>query len=163
MTRPDRISILFVCMGNICRSPLAEGLFRHRANERGVVDRFSVDSAGTGGWHVGEPADHRMRQVAEQRGVKLTSRARQIRAEDAARFDYIICMDRDNQRNVLRLGIPPEKVTLLLDYDPDSPVREVPDPYYGGSEGFDRVFSLVDAACKKLLDELLTAAASREQ
>jgi protein-tyrosine phosphatase len=163
MSNSDRISILFVCMGNICRSPLAEGVFLHKANQRGVAGRFSVDSAGTGGWHVGEPPDHRMRQVAESRGVQLTSRARQVRKGDADRFDHIICMDRDNMRNVLRLGVAREKVSLLLEHDPDSPVAEVPDPYYGGPEGFDQVFALVDAACEKLLEKLLTTAPHQER
>lgn len=155
MSHDGRIRILFVCMGNICRSPLAEGVFLHKANQRGVAGRFSVDSAGTGGWHVGDPADHRMRQAAESRGVKLTSRARQVRPDDADRFDLIICMDRENERNVLRMGIPREKVSLLLEYDVDSPEREVPDPYYGGPDGFEHVFELVDAACEKLLEKLL--------
>lgn len=142
-------------MGNICRSPLAEGVFLHKANTRGVAKQFSIDSAGTGGWHVGEPADYRMRQAAESHGVKLTSRARQIRPKDADHFDSIICMDRENRRHVLQLGIPREKVSLLLQYDPESPETEVPDPYYGGPDGFEHVYDLVDAACEKLLEKLL--------
>jgi len=162
MSDSDRIRLLFVCMGNICRSPLAEGVFLHKANERGVAKRFSVDSAGTGGWHVGEPADHRMRDVAESRGVVLTSRARQVRSDDADHFDHIICMDRDNVRNVLRIGIPKDKVSLLLEYDPQSAETEVPDPYYGGPEGFDHVFELVDGACEKLMDKLLSTSPTRK-
>jgi len=157
MSTSQRIRVLFVCMGNICRSPLAEGVFLKKANERGVAGRFSIDSAGTGGWHVGEPPDPRMKQVAEARGVMLTSRARQITEKDSDRFDAIICMDRENYQNVLRLGIPREKVSLLLEHDRHSSETEVPDPYYGGPEGFDRVFELVDAACERLLDKLLSA------
>lgn len=162
MSQSDRIRILFVCMGNICRSPLAEGVFLHKANERGVAERFAVDSAGTGGWHVGETADHRMSRAARSRGVKLVSRARQVRPEDADRFDHIICMDRENERNVLRLGVPREKVSLLLEHDPESSATEVPDPYYGGQEGFDHVFDLVDAACERLLEKLLGDEGAKE-
>jgi protein-tyrosine phosphatase len=159
MADSDRIRILFVCMGNICRSPLAEGIFTHKANERGVADRFSVDSAGTGGWHVGEPPDHRMSRTASAKGVKLLSRARQIRRDDARRFDYIICMDSDNRDDVLQLGFPPDRVSLLLEHDPAAPVNEVPDPYYGGQDGFEQVFALVDSACSALLDNLLSESA----
>lgn len=154
MSNNHRIGVLFVCMGNICRSPLAEGVFLHKVNALGVAEQFSIDSAGTGGWHVGEPADHRMREVAASRGVQLLSRARQVHREDGERFDYIICMDQDNRRNVLRIGLPSEKISLLLEHDPDSPEIEVPDPYYGGAEGFHHVFDLVDAACEKLIVKL---------
>lgn len=147
--------ILFVCMGNICRSPLAEGVFRHKANQRCVIERFTIDSAGTGGWHAGEPPDPRMRRTAEQYGVTLTSRARQVRKRDINQFDLFVCMDEENQRNVLRLGVPEDHVRLLLEFDPEAPTHEVPDPYYGGDEGFETVFRLVDSACDALLDQLL--------
>ncbi|TVQ54841.1 MAG: low molecular weight phosphotyrosine protein phosphatase [Phycisphaerales bacterium] len=160
MSQSDRISVLFICMGNICRSPLAEGVFRQKANERGVIDRLSLDSAGTGGWHVGEPADPRMQQTAERHGIKLTSAARQVHRDDFERFDYLICMDRANLKNVKAIGAPEEKLSLLLDYLPDPPTREVPDPYYGGPDGFERVFELVDAACDALLDRLVAERSS---
>ncbi len=160
MSQSDRISVLFICMGNICRSPLAEGIFRHKANERGVIDRLSLDSAGTGGWHVGEAADPRMQQTAEKHGIKLTGVARQVHPDDFERFDHLICMDRANLKNVKAIGAPEAKLSLLLDSLPDPPTREVPDPYYGGPDGFERVFELVDAACGALLDRLVTERSS---
>ena len=159
-------SLLFVCMGNICRSPLAEGLFIHLARERAVLDRFRVDSCGTGAWHVGELPDPRMRSTAEKHGVTLTSRARQIDPAtdfpdltNKGGFDLILPMDRDNMAAVLDLGAPPERVRLFRSFDPalrDRPKRDldVPDPYYGGDEGFERVFEMVWAACNGLLDHL---------
>jgi protein-tyrosine phosphatase len=144
-----------VCMGNICRSPLAECVFRHKAALRGAADRFEVDSAGTGGWHAGEPPDPRVRQVASRNGVTLAGAARQVIVADFARFDLILCMDEDNREGLMRLGAPREKVRLLLDALPKSTTREVPDPYYGGAEGFEEVYRLVDAACDSLLDSLL--------
>lgn len=157
MDKVERTSILFVCMGNICRSPLAEGLFRYKANRDDVASRFEIDSAGTGGWHVGELPDPRMRSVAEKHGVTLTSRARQVHREDFRRFDLIVCMDADNRGHLLDMGAPTDKVSLLLEYDPRGRLRDVPDPYYGGAEGFDQVFRLVDAACEALLAKLTAA------
>jgi protein-tyrosine phosphatase len=144
--------VLFVCLGNICRSPLAEGVFIHAARERGVLDRFHVDSAGTGDWHAGEPADARMRAVAEARGVHLPSRARQIRAEDWTRFDHVLCMDRDNLAGVRAAGAPEDRSRLFLSVLDDPAVTEVPDPYYGGPEGFELVFDLADRAVAAWLD-----------
>lgn len=158
----ERIPVLFVCMGNICRSPLAEGVFLHMAQERGVLDRFEVDSAGTGGWHAGNPPDSRALEVANRNGVKLVSRARQIRApEDFDRFHWVIVMDLDNRSRLLALGAPEDRVRMLRSFDPalshlsEGDQRlEVPDPYYGGPEGFDRVFEMVHAACAGLLERL---------
>jgi protein-tyrosine phosphatase len=151
----QRVRVLFVCMGNICRSPLAEGLFLHKINQRGVAGRFSVESAGTGGWHAGELPDPRVRAVAQSRGVELCSRARQVTTGDFAAFDHIICMDEDNREHVLEMGAPPDKVRLLLECHAEAPMREVPDPYYGGADGFELVYKLVDEACEALVDELL--------
>ena len=114
-----------------------------------------IDSAGTGGWHAGELADPRMRQVASARGVALDSRARQVCKEDFRTFQHIICMDRSNLSNVREMGAPAARLRLLLSFDPDAPLEEVPDPYYGGMDGFDRVFDLVDAACAAMLADLL--------
>jgi len=150
----EPVGVLFVCLGNICRSPLAEGIFRHRAAAAGVLDRFRIDSAGTGGWHAGELADPRMRQVALSRGVRLESRARQVQTEDFTSFQHIICMDRENLRIVRGRGAPKDRSRLMLSFDPDAPLEEVPDPYYGGDAGFVRVFDLVDAACAAMLREL---------
>ncbi len=146
--------ILFVCMGNICRSPLAEGVFRHLLKQRGLDGKYVVDSAGTGGWHAGEPADQRMQETAARHGVALESRARQITRADFDDFDLILCADVENRENVLQLGGSSDRVRLLLEFDPQAPVREVPDPYYGGQDGFDQVYELVWRACGSLLDRL---------
>jgi protein-tyrosine phosphatase len=149
-----RIGVLFICTGNICRSPLAEGIFVHKATRRGVADRFRVESAGTGGWHAGELADPRMRQLAESRGVKLVSRARQVRTADFRDFDHLICMDESHREHLFSMGAPLKRLRLLLQCDPNARMLEVPDPYYGGADGFELVFDLVDSACEALLDQL---------
>ena len=131
----------------------------HLAEQRGVADRFEVDSAGTGGWHVGEPPDQRMQDVAASQGVVMNSRARQVQFADFERFDLLICMDEDNLDRVLTMGAPPGKVHLLLQFHPKPPVREVPDPYYGGRDDFEQVFTLVRDACDGLLDQLLVKGA----
>ena len=146
--------ILFVCLGNICRSPLAEGVFRSLADARGVGGDFEVDSAGTSGYHGGEPPDARMREVAEANGVRLDSRARAVDAADFERFDHILCMDERNHAALLARGAPAHKLRLLLSVDPSLAMREVPDPYYGGDDGFHAVYRLVHGACAALLDEL---------
>ena len=148
----SRTSVLFVCMGNICRSPAAEGVFRHLAAQAGVLAQFSVDSCGTGGWHAGERADARMRDAAAERGYKLSSRARQITSEDLTAFDVILCMDGDNMRDVLAMG-GDDRVSLILDEGKVS-VRDVPDPYYGGDAGFEQVMDLLEASCAALLERL---------
>ena len=149
-----RASILFVCTGNICRSPLAEGLFLRRVNGAGAAKRFEVDSAGTMGWNAGSPPDSRMVAEAARHGVVLASTARQVREEDFARFDLLVCMDHDNHEALLEMGASPDKVRLLMEFDPRSPVREVPDPYHGGEDGFRTVFGLVDQAVAAMLDHL---------
>ena len=142
-------------MGNICRSPIAENVFRHKAEQRGVANRFEIDSAGTGGWHAGEPPDPRAHHIVTSNGIKVTGTARQIRREDFQQFDLLLCMDNENRQYLLAQGAPRDKVRLLLECDPKAGCREVPDPYYGGSDGFQRVFQLIDSACDALLDELL--------
>lgn len=154
-TGPQKIC--FVCMGNICRSPLAANVFRHKAKQRGCEALFIVESAGTGGWHAGEAPDPRVRRVAAAHGVPMTGTARQIRVDDFAAFDWLFCMDDENREQLLAMGAPPEKVRLLLACDPRAGCREVPDPYYGGADGFENVYKLVDSACDALLDELLAA------
>ncbi len=155
MSRAGTIRLLFVCAGNICRSPLAEGVFRHRARERGVMDRFHVDSAGTGAWHAGEPADQRAQDVAARHGIVLDGVARQVSRKDFTRFDLLLCADDENLDTLLDRGAPPEKTRLLLSCDPAARLREVPDPYGGGSADFETVFHLVDSASAALLDQLL--------
>lgn len=154
MTRP--MGVLFVCLGNICRSPLAEAIFLHKARQRGVLDRFRVDSAGLGGWHEGERADPRSIAVGAARGVEVLSIARKIRPEsDFRAFDWLIAMDRANVEGLVRAGAAGERVRLMLSFAP-SPVPEVPDPYTGTPRDFEQVFDLLEPACVGLLEWLLT-------
>jgi len=152
----EKISVLFVCMGNICRSPTAEGVFRHHVSRAGLFERFVIDSAGTHAYHVGNPPDRRAAVAAERRGVSLIDlRARRVSDEDFERFDYIIAMDEDNVAH-LKEQAPPEyhsKVSLFLEYSAGKE-REVPDPYYGGTSGFERVLDLVEEASRGLLETL---------
>ena len=155
-----RTSVLFVCLGNICRSPLAEGIFLHLVNEAGLSDRFEIDSAGTGAWHVGEMPDARATIVASQHGVNLTSRARQITDDDLEQFDWVIAMDRENLRNIERMALSTgsdAEIHLLREFDPEGGGDEVPDPYYGGTSGFETVYEMVHRSCQVLLDRLRTA------
>ena len=152
------VRLLFVCLGNICRSPTAEGVMRALVNEAGLADEIQLESAGTGAWHVGSPPDARAAQAAYARGVTLEGRARQVRAEDFADFDLLLAMDRENLRT-LRTIAPGEheraKVRLLRDFDPAGEGElDVPDPYYSAPGSFDEVFELVHAACQGLLQEL---------
>lgn len=157
----DRLGVLFVCLGNICRSPLAEGVFIHLARARGVLDRFDVDSCGTGAWHAGESADHRSIAVARRYGIELPSIARQFDAgRDTARFEWLIAMDRSNVRNLVRAGADPARVKLLRSFDPALANRpdaelEVPDPYDWPGDGFESVYQMVHASCNGLLDVLV--------
>ena len=154
--RPTRI--LFVCLGNICRSPLAESVFRHLARERGVEDRFEIDSAGTSGWHEGAAPDARSVATARARGVEVRGASRKLAAEDLHRFDYVIAMDRENRSNIARLqgsGGGACRVHLLREWDPGSDGPDVPDPYYGGERGFDEVHDIVERSCAALLEDLL--------
>lgn len=152
----EKTSVLFVCMGNICRSPTAEGVFRHHVTEGGFGDKVLVDSAGTHAYHVGEPPDRRACAAAERRGISLTEiRARRISDRDFEEFDYIIAMDEDNQHRLLDQA-PEEhrsKVQLLLSFA-SVDETEVPDPYYGGTAGFERVLDLVEEASRGLLTTL---------
>ena len=155
MTRESGKSILFVCMGNICRSPMAEVLFRHKATLRGVSGEFFIDSAGTGGWHAGDRPDERMRRMASRNGIELDGSARQVHRDDFEKFDMIVCMDEDNYRNLLAMGAPVERLTKMLQHDPDCAYQDVPDPYYGDGDGFQTVFDLLEKSCDLLLDSLL--------
>jgi protein-tyrosine phosphatase len=148
--------VLFVCLGNICRSPAAEGVFRHLVKNAGLESEFHIESAGTGAWHTGELPDRRMRQAASRRGITLDSRARQVTPEDFAAFDHVIAMDASNLRH-LRAMAPEhhaDKLRLLRDLDPDEPGADVPDPYYGGAEDFDEVLDIVTRAGQVLLTDL---------
>jgi len=150
------LRICFVCLGNICRSPTAEGIFRHLVQEAELEERIEIDSAGTGTWHVGEPPDARAVAAARRRGVELGGRARGFERGDFARFDRVIAMDRDNHRVLLELAPDPEaraKVRLLREFEPGVGDADVPDPYYGES-GFDDVYVICEAACRGLLERL---------
>ena len=153
-----RTRVLFVCLGNICRSPAAEGVFLHLLAQRKLEDRFLVDSAGTGGWHVGRPADPRMRAAAERRGIHLPSRARQLEADDLTSFDHILTMDAANLADVQALaqavGGASARIEPLVGYCRQLKASEVPDPYYGGPAGFEHVLDLLDDACRGLLEAL---------
>jgi protein-tyrosine phosphatase len=157
------VRILFVCMGNICRSPTAEGVMRALVREQGLDGRVEIDSAGTGGWHAGEPPDERATSAARRRGIGLQGAARQVEPEDFERFDLLLAMDRENLRALEALAPDARargKVRLLREFDPgsaDAADLDVPDPYYGGARGFDNVLDLVAASCRGLLDELRAA------
>lgn len=155
MTQP--VSILFVCLGNICRSPTAEGVFARQLEDLGLQDRVQLDSAGTGHWHIGKSPDPRATEAARQRGIDLTrQRARQVSLEDFYTFHYILAMDRANLAD-LRAMTPPNAeapVELFLSYARHADTHEVPDPYYGGESGFARVLDLITDAGEGLLAEL---------
>jgi protein-tyrosine phosphatase len=149
------VRVLFVCMGNICRSPLAQGVFEDVLRREGLEGDVFVDSAGTGAWHVGSPPDERAQRSASLRGLDLSSqRARRITPEDCEDFDYILTMDEDNYRAVAALCRGSAVVRPFLDFATDSPEREVPDPYYGGPDGFEHVLDLVEEASEGLLEDI---------
>ena len=157
--------ILFVCLGNICRSPTAEGVMRHLLRERGLDGEIEIDSAGTGGWHVGAAPDERATGAARRRGIALEGAARRVTPADFDDFDLLVAMDGENLQD-LRAIAPDDdarrRVRLLREFDPASagaPDLDVPDPYYGGPDGFDEVLDLVEAACRGLLDEVVRRAA----
>ena len=160
MTSPteSRVRVVFVCMGNICRSPLAEGVFRHLVATSGLVDRFVIESAGTGAWHVGEPPNLRMQLVADENEVSLEGQtARQFVFEDFESFDHIFAMDKDNLQDILSLDRNEafsHKVRLFRELDPEPGDFQVPDPYYGGEKGFHHVYDIVLRTAVELLERL---------
>lgn len=151
------IHVLFVCLGNICRSPTAEGVFRHLVERHGLGDRIAIDSAGTGAYHIGNPPDSRSQAAARLRGVDLsTQRARQVSKADFDRFDYVLAMDTENLTNLLAI-CPPDKahkVHLMLDFAADRQGENVPDPYYGEGDGFEIVLDMIETASQGLLDDI---------
>ena len=157
--------VLFVCLGNICRSPTAEGVLRTMVRDAGLEERIEIDSAGTGDWHVGSAPDERATAAARGRGITLEGAARTVTAADFGDWDLLLAMDRDNQRELLRRA-PDDagraKVRLLREYDPEAVASgqlEVPDPYYGAERGFEEVLDIVERACRGLLDELVARTA----
>lgn len=148
------VKVLFVCLGNICRSPTAEGVFRKLVEKEGLLDIIEIDSAGTHAYHVGEPPDNRAQQTAARRGVDLSQlRGRKATAQDLEQFDYVLAMDIDNYHNLKAIAEPNNagRIELFLDYAPELGIREVPDPYYGGPDGFDRVLDMIEEASLGLL------------
>ena len=158
MNNIRKVSVLFVCMGNICRSPTAEGVFRHVVKQAGMQDNIMIDSAGTHAYHIGESPDKRSQAKAKEHGVDLSNqKARKALAKDFERFDYIIAMDRSNYEDLKSLTRNQEqsqKLSLFMDYADNWNNTEVPDPYYGGSNGFQEVFDMVTSASEGLLEHI---------
>ena len=151
------VKVLFICLGNICRSPTAQGVFEALLQREGLADRIQVDSAGTQAYHVGEPPDARAQQAALRRGVDLSGqRARRVRPGDFLEFDYILAMDRSNYDDLRSVSHPDyeERVRLFLEFASASGVQDVPDPYYGGAQGFERVLDLIEEAAEGLLADI---------
>ncbi|MCK5153022.1 MAG: low molecular weight phosphotyrosine protein phosphatase [Spirochaetales bacterium] len=149
------INILFVCLGNICRSPSGEGVFKTLVKRENLETEFFIDSAGTSAFHVGEQADRRMQKHAAKRNIYLTSRSRKFAIDDFAKFDYIMAMDNDNYMDILSMDkqdIFKNKVFMMTDFSPLYQGREVPDPYYGGGPGFEDVLDLLEESCLGLLE-----------
>jgi protein-tyrosine phosphatase len=149
--------LLFVCLGNICRSPTAEGVMRSLLVSEGFAEVVEIDSAGTGDWHVGHAPDHRSAGAAATRGIELSGQARQVAAADFEAYDLILAMDRSNHADLLALapGEAHDRIRLLREYDPEAVAAdelEVPDPYYGGPDGFEDVLDLVTRACEGLIE-----------
>ncbi len=150
------IKVLFVCLGNICRSPSGEAVLNAKLEEHGLQDQVEVDSAGTSGYHTGEPADSRMQTHAQKRGYNLSSISRQIRSVDYDDFDFIIAMDQSNYRNLLNMAKTSEhrsKVALMTEFS-EKLDGDVPDPYYGGSMGFERVLDILEDCMEGLIEEI---------
>lgn len=157
ITEDNPYKICFVCLGNICRSPTAEGIFQNFVNKRGLQAYFEVDSAGTSAYHSGDSADENAQEIARQNDVKLHSKSRQLKSFDLNYFDLIIVMDAENDANVKTLDKAGEygnKIRLMRAFDPEPGNNDVPDPYFGGIEGFKNVFGILHRSCKKLLNEL---------
>lgn len=153
-----QISVLFVCLGNICRSPMAEGVFRRVVADAGVADRFRIDSSGTGSWHIGRPPDIRAQQALRTRGIDISGqRARQVTRDDFKVFDLVLAMDRSNYDRLITLApdIYEPNIRLFMKYAPEMGICEIPDPFFGGPEGFDYVLNLIEVASRGLLASLM--------
>lgn len=154
-----KISVLFVCLGNICRSPAAEAIFLNLINKKSIEHKFYVESAGTGSWHIGKKADLRMRLAAKQRNIDIKSRSRQICNEDFGRFNYIVTMDDSNFNDVINLKLKNSlsdfsKIIKIQDFSSKYFLKEVPDPYFGGDEGFDNVLDILDDSVNGFLKSI---------
>jgi len=153
------LRILFVCLGNICRSPLAEGIFQHLIEKNGLENKIFCDSSGTSGWHIGEPPDARSEHIASQHGINLDHYGRQLEADDFDTFDYIIAMDKSNY-NHIRAAEGFEKfdegnLLMMRKFDEIEPNSDVPDPYFGGPDGFENVYKMLHRSCSNLLKYLV--------
>ena len=159
------VEVCFVCLGNICRSPLAQGVFEALVKQDGLQDRIIIGSAGTSHWHVGGPPDPRMQQTARQHGIHLNSRARQFQVADFKRMDLVLAMDHSNLSTLQQMRPAPElhdKLFLFRSFDPENNGDlEVPDPYYGGDKGFETVFQMIERTCPKVLQHLQTKLAKK--
>ena len=153
------INVLFVCLGNICRSPLAEGIFKSNVMNRGLRKFIQCDSAGTSGWHIGEQPDSRSIRIANENGIRLDHGGRKLHPEDFLKFDYIIAMDQANYEDIVSLSHhQPDgkaKIIKMLDYDNNSSGGEIPDPYYGGPDGFQNVFNMLEESTTNFIDHLV--------
>jgi len=156
ITKEEHYKICFVCLGNICRSPTAEGVFQYLIEERGLQNYFEVDSAGTSAYHIDESANSKSQRTANKHGITLHSKARQFKPFDLDYFDLILAMDNENLQNVRSManGNHEHKIGRMRDFDPRPGDGEVPDPYHGGPEGFENVFRIVKRSCENLLDQL---------
>ncbi|MFA5669838.1 MAG: low molecular weight protein-tyrosine-phosphatase [Balneolaceae bacterium] len=156
-SKENPYKLCFVCLGNICRSPTAEGVFIHKVKEAGLSSYFHIDSAGTAAYHIGKGADNRSQEIANKYGVHLPSRGRQLTYADLEEFDLILAMDSENFSNISHLdtrGIYSYKIKMIRYFDPTPEDGEVPDPYYGGAQGFENVFEMLDRSAEALLEQL---------
>ena len=157
MKAENPVRSLFVCMGNICRSPTAHGVFRRLVVDEGLSHRIEIDSAGTHAYHIGEPPDRRARDTARMRGIDIGDlRARLAEPDDFVRFHYVLAMDRDNYENLSQICPKgqEDRLRLFMEFAPELGIREVPDPYYGGQRGFEQVFDMVESAARGLLMDI---------
>ncbi|MCO6453378.1 MAG: low molecular weight phosphotyrosine protein phosphatase [Caldilineales bacterium] len=157
-TQNKPVRVLFVCLGNICRSPTAQAVFEYKVRAAGLEGAIEIDSAGTSAYHIGEQPDRRAQLTARRRGIDMSGqRSRQVSRIDCERFDYILAMDSDNLYDLRRLCSPEQshKLARFLDFAPQAGIRDVPDPYYGGSSGFENVFDLIEMAADGLLADIV--------
>lgn len=153
------VGVLFVCLGNICRSPLAEGIFKQKVEEAGLKELIAIDSAGTSGWHINDPPDQRSLAIARQNGIRLDHSGRQISIKDFDQFDYIVAMDGDNYNDIIRLqgnhNDGKAEILIMREFDDQQSGSDIPDPYYGGPNGFQLVYDLLDESLSNFLDKII--------